>query len=151
MNLSNAIAEMISEMLEEKSEIEFQRNILAQTLGCVPSQINYVLSSRFTPERGFIVESRRGGGGCIKITRITYDKNELILQVISRVGEKTDEATVKGYVVNLMYNNLISERDAALILAATSDTVMRSLPYEYRNGLRATIFRQMLLEIGNRR
>lgn len=151
MNLSNAIAEMISEMLEEKSEIEFQRNILAQTLGCVPSQINYVLSSRFTPERGFIVESRRGGGGCIKITRITYDKNELILQVISRVGEKTDEATVKGYVVNLMYNNLISERDAALILAATSDTVMRSLPYEYRNSLRATIFRQMLLEIGNRR
>ena len=61
MNLSNAIAQMISEMLEERDEIEIQRNILAQDLGCVPSQINYVLSSRFTPERGYIVESRRGG------------------------------------------------------------------------------------------
>ena len=61
MNLSNVIARMISDMLEEKDEIEIQRNILAQDLGCVPSQINYVLSSRFTPERGYMVESRRGG------------------------------------------------------------------------------------------
>ena len=67
LNLSNAIAQMITDMLNEKDEIEFQRNLLAQDLGCVPSQINYVLSSRFTPERGFLVESRRGGGGCIRI------------------------------------------------------------------------------------
>ena len=49
MNLSNAIVQMITDMLSEKNEVEFQRNILAQDLGCVPSQINYVLSSRFTP------------------------------------------------------------------------------------------------------
>ena len=63
MNLSNIIAHMISEMMENQDEVEIQRNTLAQTVGCVPSQINYVLSSRFTPERGYIVESRRGGGG----------------------------------------------------------------------------------------
>ena len=63
MNLSNVIADMISDMLEAEEQIEIQRNTLAQSIGCVPSQINYVLSSRFTPERGFIVESRRGGGG----------------------------------------------------------------------------------------
>ena len=61
---------MISEMLEDTDEIEIQRNTLAQRIGCVPSQINYVLSSRFTPERGYIVESKRGGGGCIRITRV---------------------------------------------------------------------------------
>lgn len=147
MNLSNTIAQMISDMLEEKSEIEFQRNLLAQTLGCVPSQINYVLSSRFTPERGFIVESRRGGGGCIKITRITYDKDDLLLQVLSRVGERIDEATVRGYVVNLIYNDIISEKDGALILAATGDNITRPLPYEYRDSLRAAIFRQMILAV----
>ena len=91
MNLSNAIAQMISEMLDEKSEIEIQRNILAQNLGCVPSQINYVLSSRFTPERGYIVESRRGGGGFIKITRVTYDKDTLLMKVVSSIGESIDE------------------------------------------------------------
>ncbi len=145
MNLSNTIAEMIFSMLEEKSEIEFQRNLLAQDLGCVPSQINYVLSSRFTPERGFIVESRRGGGGCIRITRINYNKGTLTDEILSSVGEGIDEATVRNYLINLIYQNLISERDAALILAAAGDNVLRGLPYEYRDRLRAAIFKQMLL------
>ncbi len=147
MNLSNTIAEMISQMLEEKSEIEFQRNLLAHDLGCVPSQINYVLSSRFTPERGFIVESRRGGGGCIRITRISYDKDTLLDQVLSSVGDKIDEGTVRSYLVNLVYQNLISQHDASLILAAVGDNILRALPYEHRDRIRAAIFKQMLLTI----
>lgn len=145
MNLSNTIAEMIFQMLEEKSEIEFQRNLLAQDLGCVPSQINYVLSSRFTPERGFIVESRRGGGGCIRITRVNYNKDSLLTEVLSCIGERIDENTLRGYLVNLIYQNLISEHDAALILSATGDNILRGLPYEYRDRLRAAMFKQMLL------
>ncbi len=147
MNLSNAIAQMISDMLEEKSEIEFQRNLLAQDLGCVPSQINYVLSSRFTPERGYIVESRRGGGGFIKITRIAYDKNTLLMEVVSSVGGSIDEATVRAHLINLVYHDLISEREAALILAATADSVLRAVTYELRDKIRAALFRQMLLAL----
>ena len=146
MNLTNAIADMIFDMLEEKSEIEFQRNLLAQDLGCVPSQINYVLSSRFTPERGFIVESRRGGGGCIKISRISYNKNSLLDEVLSSVGQRIDEATVKNYLVNLIYHGFITEHEAELILSATGDSVLRVLPWDYRDTLRDVIFKNMLLK-----
>ena len=147
MNLSNAIARMITEMLEEQSEIEIQRNVLAQDLGCVPSQINYVLSSRFTPERGYIVESRRGGKGCIRITRVSYDKNTLLMKVIGSVGQSIDERAVDAHLMNLLYHELITKRDAALISAATNDNTLRGLPTEIRHILRATIFMQMLLTI----
>lgn len=147
MNLSNAIAQMITEMLSEQSEIEIQRNVLAQDLGCVPSQINYVLSSRFTPERGYIVESRRGGKGCIRITRVSYDKNTLIMKVIGSVGQSVDERAVDSHLMNLLYNELISKRDAALISVATSDSTLRGLPTDVRDILRATIFKQMLLTV----
>ena len=147
MNLSNAIAQMITEMLSEQNEIEIQRNILAQDLGCVPSQINYVLSSRFTPERGYIVESRRGGKGCIRITRVSYDKNTLIMKVIGSVGQSIDEGAVQARLTNLLYHELISTRDVSLISAATSDSTLRGLPTDVRDILRASIFKQMLLSL----
>lgn len=147
MNLSNAIAQMITEMLQDKSEIEIQRNILAQDLGCVPSQINYVLSSRFTPERGFIVESRRGGGGCIRITRISYDKDTLLMQVVNSVGNRIDESTTKSHLLNLVYHKLLSERDASLIMAACSEVNFKILSPELRDIIRASVFKQMLLTI----
>ena len=147
MNLSNAIAQMITEMLSEQSEIEIQRNVLAQDLGCVPSQINYVLSSRFTPERGYIVESRRGGKGCIRITRVSYDKNTLIMKVIGSVGQSIDERAVDAHLMNLVYHELIRKRDATLISVATSDSTLRGLPTDVRDILRATIFKQMLLTV----
>ena len=147
MNLSNAIAQMIYDMLEDKSEIEIQRNILAQDLGCVPSQINYVLSSRFTPERGYIVESRRGGGGCIRISRISYDKDSLLMEIVSSSSDSISEATVKNHIVNLLYHQLINENQAKLILAATNDINFRALPYNIRDVIRATVFKQMLLSL----
>ncbi len=147
MNLSNSIAQMILDMLEDKSEIEIQRNILAQDLGCVPSQINYVLSSRFTPERGYQVESRRGGGGFIKITRISYNPDSLILSVIGSVGSAIDEATAKDHLMNLTYHKLISPQQARLILAAVSDSNFRQLPPQLKNIIRANIFKQLLLTI----
>ena len=149
MNLSNAIARMISDMLEEKNEIEIQRNILAQDLGCVPSQINYVLSSRFTPERGYMVESRRGGGGFIKITRIVYDKDTLIPRIISSVGASLDSDTAKAHTMNLLYQGVVSEAQAKLILSATADSPYRSLPPQIRDMVRADIFKQMLLTVSS--
>ncbi len=147
MNLSNAIARMISDMLEEKSEIEIQRNILAQDLGCVPSQINYVLSSRFTPERGYIVESRRGGGGFIKITRIAYDKDTLLMKVVSSVGDAVSEDVAEAHIMNLLYHELITKEQARLMLAATGDVAYKALPAAVRGIVRASILKQMLLSI----
>lgn len=147
MNISNSIAQMIIQMLEDKDEIEFQRNILAQDVGCVPSQINYVLSSRFTPERGYIVESRRGGGGCVRITRVSYDKNTLIMNVINSVGSFISESTANDHLINLMHHQLISRRDAAIISSALSDNNFKGLPMEFRDAVRANIIKQTLLSI----
>ena len=147
INISNSIAQMIIQMLEDKDEIEFQRNILAQDVGCVPSQINYVLSSRFTPERGYIVESRRGGGGCVRITRVTYDKNTLIMQVINSVGSYISESTSNDHLINLMRHQLITARDASIISSALSDSNFKGLPIEIRDAVRACIFKQTLLTI----
>lgn len=147
MNLSNVIARMITDMLEESDEIEIQRNTLAQTIGCVPSQINYVLSSRFTPERGFIVESRRGGGGCIRIARINYDNSTLLMHVVNSIGTSLDEKTCESHLVNLVYRDLLSKRDASLVMAATSDSNLRPLSPELRDTIRASIFKQMLITI----
>ncbi len=138
---------MIIQMLEDKDEIEFQRNLLAQDVGCVPSQINYVLSSRFTPERGYIVESRRGGGGCVRITRVSYDKNTLIMNVINSVGAYLSENTANDHLINLVRHQLISQRDAAVISAAVSDSNFRALPMEIRDAIRGCIFKQTLLTI----
>lgn len=147
MNLSNVIARMISDMLEESDEIEIQRNILAQTVGCVPSQINYVLASRFTPERGYIVESRRGGGGFIKIARINYDNSTLLMHVINSIGSSIDEQTCRSHLMNLVYSELLSQSDASLILAATGDQSLRPLSPRLKDEVRALILKQMLLSI----
>ena len=147
MNISNSIAQMIIQMLEDKDEIEFQRNILAQDVGCVPSQINYVLSSRFTPERGYIVESRRGGGGCVRITRVSFDKNTLMMNVINSVGSFISESTANDHLINLMHHQLITRRDAAIISSALSDGNFKGLPIEIRDAVRANIFKQTLLSV----
>ncbi len=147
MSMSNIIAEMILEMMQEAGETEIQRNELAQTLGCVPSQINYVISSRFTPEQGYTVESRRGGGGYIKIARIKYDKGAMLMHVVNSIGTSIDEATCRANVYNLNYQDIVSAEASRLILAATSDRCLSELPRPIRDKVRASIFKQMLLNV----
>ena len=129
MNISNAITEMIIEMLEEKNEIEFQRNILAQSLGCVPSQINYVLSSRFTPESGFLVESRRGGGGCIKITRLSYNKDSLLSEEArSEIIQKLCEIGMLRTLGGWQYpNHLDTSMQLDISIKCKSDVINKYL------------------------
>ncbi len=145
MSMSNIIAEMILEMMQEAGETEIQRNELAQTLGCVPSQINYVISSRFTPEQGYTVESRRGGGGYIRIARIKYDKDAMLMHVVNSIGGAIDEATCRANVYNLNYQKIISAEASRLILSATSDRCLCEVPRPIRDTVRATIFKQLLL------
>lgn len=145
MSLSNQIARMLMEMLEEDGTTEIQRNELAQTLGCVPSQINYVISSRFTPEQGYIVESRRGGGGYIKISRLKLDAPSVIMHTVNYVGDSIDYSTCRAHILNLLQNEIIQTGDARLMLSAISENALRILPPQLRDAVRASIFKQMLL------
>ncbi len=147
MSLSNDIAKMLLEMLEDDGMAEIQRNEFAQSIGCVPSQINYVISSRFTPEQGYIVESRRGGGGYIKITRVKLDKPSLIMHTVNCIGDSMDYATCHANVMNLLHNGSIDSYSARLILAATGENSLRTLPSPIKERIRASIFKQMLITI----
>lgn len=145
MNLSAVIADMILDMLSENGEAEIKRNDLAEQIGCVPSQINYVLSSRFTPEQGYIVESRRGGGGYIKITRAPCNSDILKMHLINSLGDEADENTCRANIHNLYVRGLLEENEARLMTAAVLDNAYRDIPQNMRNKVRASIFKQMLL------
>ncbi len=146
MNLSAVIADMILDMLSENGEAEIKRNDLAEQIGCVPSQINYVLSSRFTPEQGYIVESRRGGGGYIKITRAAYNSGDMLkMHLINSLGDEADEKTCRANIHNLYVRGLLEENEAKLMAAAVLDNAYRDIPQNMRNKVRASIFKQMLL------
>lgn len=147
MNMSNIIANMILDMLRDADETEIQRNELAQSVGCVPSQINYVISSRFTPEQGYTVESRRGGGGYIKIARVKYDKSAMLMHVVNSVGDSIDEASCRAQIINLNYREVLDADVARIMLAATSESCYRDLPAQMRDKVRASVFKQMLLKV----
>ena len=146
-SISNAIAQMILEMLEETGDAEIQRNLMAQSLGCVPSQINYVIASRFPPEQGYIVESRRGGGGCIRIRRVKMDRGTAFLALVNALGPRLDEFTLRAHIANLYSQDLIDEQAAALMRAAGCGAALRGLPPTAGDALRASIFKQMLLTL----
>ena len=146
MSMSNEIAKLILDMLSDDGETEIQRNEMAQHLGCVPSQINYVISSRFTPEQGYIVESRRGGGGYIKITRAKYDsKSAMLMHVVNSIGDSIDESSCKAHIYNLHYQNILSPEISKVMLAAIGERCLRDVPPELRDKVRASIFKQLLL------
>lgn len=147
MRMSDIIAQRILELIEESDEsiAEIQRNELASIVGCAPSQINYVLSSRFTPEQGFIIESRRGGGGYVRISRIKLNRTSAIMHIINSIGSTLEPMEVRIITENCGQAGLISNDTAKLILAAVSTSSMASVPQHYRGYLRAAIVKQMLL------
>lgn len=145
MNMSNEIARMILSMLEHDGFTEIQRNEFAQSVGCVPSQINYVISSRFTPEHGYIVESRRGGGGYIRISRVSYDKGTALMHVINSIGDEVDEATCRAHIKNLNYRELLNDEISGIALAVTGDSALRAVEMPVRDAVRASVFKHLLL------
>jgi transcriptional regulator CtsR len=120
---------------------------MAGRLGCVPSQISYVLTSRFTPERGYLIESRRGGGGYIRIVRKKMHRDAYLMHFFYAVGDALDEQEGRAYVQNLLDNGLISEREAGLILSAIGDSALAPLTPEGKRTLRANIFKHILLSL----
>ncbi len=147
MRLSDLISQTILDMLAESDsgEAEIKRNEFANMLGCVPSQINYVISSRFTPENGFIVESRRGGGGYIKITRISLDRSSALMHIVNSVGDELSVNTARIIIENLLEQEIITAEQGILISTAISDKCYSDIPPIIRNTLRASIFKNMLV------
>ena len=149
MRLSDLISQQILDMIESSDDniAEIQRNEFAERIGCVPSQINYVLSSRFTPEHGFMIESRRGGGGYIRITRIKLSESAAIMHIINSMGSSIDLSTARIIIENCIHSNLISNSAAKLILAALSNNVFSNIPPENRSYVRAALLKQMFLSL----
>jgi len=146
MGISDIIAVFIDEMLSEAGgSAEMQRAELANRFKCVPSQINYVISTRFSPEHGYIVESRRGGGGYIRITRVELEPEMLIMHTVNTVGERIDSGTATALVANLLRSGAVSEPEARLILSAIGNNALRPARPDERDLLRASILKQILI------
>ena len=149
MGISDMIASFIQEALDEADGVlELQRSDLAQRFGCVPSQINYVMSTRFSPERGYIVESRRGGNGYIRITRVHMDHQTLLMHIINSIGDTLDLPSARALLTNMVESEVMDVQLARCLLAAISDRILQSVPPVHRNAIRADIFKQVLLQLG---
>lgn len=147
MRISDLITSEILRILNESDEniAEIQRNEFANDIGCAPSQINYVLSSRFTPEHGYIIESRRGGGGYIRIKRVIMSHSSAIMHIINSIGESIDMMSARAVIENCLESGLFDKQSAILMYAAISNNVMRTLPVQIRDSVRAAILKEMLL------
>ena len=146
--LADTIAKIIEEMLDNAGgALELQRNEMATRLGCVPSQISYVITSRFTPEKGYIIESRRGGGGCIKIVRKQMQSDEYLMHFFYAIGDTISEREALAYLSNLLGNELISRRAYDIIAAAVSNSALSDLTPEARDIVRARIFKHTILAL----
>ena len=147
MRMSDLISKEILRMLNE-SEIdtaEIQRNEFANLFGCAPSQINYVLSSRFTPEHGYIIESRRGGGGYIRIKRVAIKHGSALMHIVNSIGDRIDALSTRIVLENCIDGGLITQDAARIMAAAVSNTVMQNVPPQFKDSMRAAILKQMLL------
>lgn len=147
MRMSDIIEEFIKDLFDEENEaIEIQRNELAEHFNCVPSQINYVISTRFKPSQGYYVESRRGGGGHITIKKVNNTKEDYIMHIINNIDKMLSSNEVDILISDFLSYNIIDKKEAKLLKVATSDNVLR-LPKEVKDEVRARIFKNMLLNI----
>ncbi|MGL4731790.1 MAG: CtsR family transcriptional regulator [Clostridium sp.] len=147
--LSDLIEEFIKELVEQSTDnqVEIQRNELAGYFSCAPSQINYVLSTRFTQEKGYFIESKRGGGGCIRIIKIEYKVHNNLLDILSeKIGDYITYNGAIGILEALYETNILTKREAEIIKITLND---RTLAYagNGKNRLRADILKSILFNI----
>jgi transcriptional regulator CtsR len=149
MKMSDVIAQFIAQqMAQSKGEIELQRNELADRFQCVPSQINYVIATRFSPEQGYLVHSRRGGGGYIRISRILADRPSMLMHAVNSVGEELSVSAAAAILSNLVSAGALRADDGNLILAALGDAALAPAAPVLRARLRARIFKICLIQAG---
>ena len=146
VRMSDMIEDFIKDMFDDDDSIEIQRNDLAEKFNCVPSQINYVIATRFKPTQGYYVESKRGGGGHITIKKVNITKSNYFMHIISSVGDKITAQDVDIFISNFLSYDMISKTEAKLLKVATSDNVIGAFAKD-KDALRASIFKNMLLNL----
>ncbi len=148
MKMSDMIADFIAEMLTDGGGVaELQRRQVADRFSCVPSQVNYVIETRFTPENGYLVESRRGGGGYIRIIRLMDDKQRTLVEAARGIGGRLTQNNAAKLTRALVSADLLTAREGNLLLSACSDGALAEVPAEYRDTIRASVFRCAVLGI----
>jgi len=148
-SISDIIEGYLKKIIEDEQDgsVEIKRHEVAEMFQCVPSQINYVINTRFTVERGYAVESKRGGGGYIRIFRVqTNSRKDLIDHILMGLEEGASNTMALDVVYRLLEEDVISERESKLILAAVDRTTLR-LPLPERDALRTRILQSMLLTL----
>lgn len=147
-NLSDIIEGFIKELMEANNQraVEIQRNILAQQFDCSPSQINYVLTTRFNNDRGYIVESRRGGGGYIRIFKVRSSIEEDLQNLLNEsIGESVTLNKALDLIYALLERGIINIREQKIMQSTISDRALNSVSYDERNKLRADLLKEMIL------
>lgn len=149
MNLVDMIEQYLKEEVErcDNDILEVKRSDLAELFSCVPSQINYVISTRFAPEMGFYVETRRGGGGYIRIKKVDVYKEEIVANIFDKIDNKLSQRVVDIYLKVLLNYNIINESVAEIIKVATSDKSLKNLSMEDKDITRANIFKNVVLNV----
>ncbi|MDD3920591.1 MAG: CtsR family transcriptional regulator [Eubacteriales bacterium] len=150
--LSDSIELFIKEMMGQSDEVSLQRNELAQHFSCAPSQINYVLSTRFDVDHGYVIVSRRGGGGCIRVMRVDLEDNDLLYELVkNRIGGSITKREALAIISRLEADETVTSREAALMQAAVSGCALPT--EELSAAARANVLKTMLLALlnGNRR
>lgn len=144
-NISDIIEQFILKSLKEDGTVEISRNDLAGFFSCVPSQINYVLETRFTLDRGFVKESKRGGGGFIRISKVPISDDTYVNSLIMEsIGDELTERRASQILDKLQDDEVVEPRERQLIQSAISERAL-NMPYSFKDKLRAQIFKNCLL------
>jgi transcriptional regulator CtsR len=153
MRLSDSIEHFIKTMMsEESTEVELKRNELAEYFGCAPSQINYVLATRFSPDHGYVTESRRGGGGYIRIVRVVESGSQRLMYLINeRIGDSIGEEECVRLISQLKEQRIVTADEASLMASAISSRALGiPVPDTLKGALRARIMKNMLTTVAAR-
>lgn len=145
-NISDIIEHYLKEVLElsEEDLVEIKRSEIADKFQCVPSQINYVINTRFTVERGYIVESKRGGGGYIRIMKVqSHDAAHLIDHLLSLLQNRISQASAEDIIYRLVDEEIITNREAKIMLSVIDRSVLY-IELPYRDELRSRMLKAML-------
>ncbi|GAA0360049.1 CtsR family transcriptional regulator [Alkalibacterium iburiense] len=146
-NMTDIIEAYLKDVLHKKEQIEIRRSEIAKLFDCVPSQINYVINTRFTIQNGYIVESKRGGGGYIRIMKVqVLDEMDRLDSMIEIIGKSISERDSRSVVQNLYENDIISKREAKLMLVAMDQSLYTGDKFT-DNRLRANLLKNMLANL----